>query len=649
MNSFKMKQIGAMLLVLVMIFSLLGGNETSVNAADNKLAKSVTLKIGKKNVTNKTYRMQKGESGTIKVSVKPESSMKSVLFTSSNKGIVEVSKKGKLTAKKLGTAKITVTVTDKKGLQKKSWVKVKVEENKNTVEEDKTNSSNNTTEDSTSDKNSSDDNGSGNNGSGNNGSGDNGSGNSGSGNNGSENNGSGNNGSGSSTEDDGQQNDVSLSGSIYVDDLENNLIQTDEESFILSGTVSSDKEIIKISCEMKSAANEGKKYITVEGTSKWKTASIPLDIGANYIQIAAYNNNSEKVIKEITIIRNSTYVNAADNVVAFDVEDKNVVKDTYNSIITSWMDDNGTDDVNDDIINIVVTNENPIYQNVINGKIKRGDVIYMPANDYFLTGFTYVYENHDDEINGHLDGYSISDNEVIHLKNASIIDLFADDISINSTQIDQDNPIAFVYNPYEEANENELVMMSTYSVNADQGSGNNGSGNNGSGNNGSGNNGSGNNGSGNNGSGNNGSGNSNNKSFNFGAADDVKYKGFQPQNLAKIMAGLDVSQINNGKIQMVFPDMILYDKDGNKDTEYDRVCINGNKTISELKPTIGVEWHPSLVEPLPKQLISTLEYKETNSIKVTMGGDLGSLGDLVNEFNDGFENKQEAIFGHNYV
>ena len=96
------------------------------DAASAKKVKSVTLKIGKKKVTKKTYTLKKGKKATIKVTVKPSKAKKSVKFKSSKKSVVSVSKKGKVTAKKAGTAKITVTVTGKNKKKKTTWVKIKV-------------------------------------------------------------------------------------------------------------------------------------------------------------------------------------------------------------------------------------------------------------------------------------------------------------------------------------------------------------------------------------------------------------------------------------------------------------------------------------------------------------------------------------------
>lgn len=98
----------------------------TAEAASSKAVKSVVLKIGDKKVTKKTYTLAKGKTASLKVFVNPSKAKKSVSYKSSNKKIATVSKKGKVTAKKTGTAKITVTVKGKNGKKKTTYVKVKV-------------------------------------------------------------------------------------------------------------------------------------------------------------------------------------------------------------------------------------------------------------------------------------------------------------------------------------------------------------------------------------------------------------------------------------------------------------------------------------------------------------------------------------------
>lgn len=135
MRNKKLHKYLAWLLVLGVIFSIgCIGNWTEIMAKGKKTAvlKSVSLEIGTKKVTKKTYKMKEGDTKKIKVNVSPARGKKTIRFTTSNKKAVAVNKNGRVTAKKVGTAKITVTVrlskSGKSGasVKKSAWVNIMV-------------------------------------------------------------------------------------------------------------------------------------------------------------------------------------------------------------------------------------------------------------------------------------------------------------------------------------------------------------------------------------------------------------------------------------------------------------------------------------------------------------------------------------------
>lgn len=60
-----------------------------------------------KNITKKMLKMETGTTKTLKVKAKPAIKAKNIKFKSSAKNVASVSAKGKVTAKKEGTAKIS--------------------------------------------------------------------------------------------------------------------------------------------------------------------------------------------------------------------------------------------------------------------------------------------------------------------------------------------------------------------------------------------------------------------------------------------------------------------------------------------------------------------------------------------------------------
>lgn len=141
MQKFKeLKYVQRVLVFLLALCIVFAGSSTDAMAKSKKApaVKSISLKIGKKKVTKKTYKMKPGEKKKIKVSVSPKKGKNMVQFATSNQKVVAVSKKGTVTAKKTGTAKIKVTV--KKGASKKkgrmskkktTWVKIKIDKASN--------------------------------------------------------------------------------------------------------------------------------------------------------------------------------------------------------------------------------------------------------------------------------------------------------------------------------------------------------------------------------------------------------------------------------------------------------------------------------------------------------------------------------------
>lgn len=129
------KRVLAFAMTAVLTISSVYAADTVSEAASAKAVKSVVLKIGTKKVTKKTYTLKKGKTAKITVLVNPAKAKKSISFKTSKKTVATVSKSGKVTAKKVGTAKITVTVTGKNKKKKSTWVKIKVKQSQATPDE----------------------------------------------------------------------------------------------------------------------------------------------------------------------------------------------------------------------------------------------------------------------------------------------------------------------------------------------------------------------------------------------------------------------------------------------------------------------------------------------------------------------------------
>lgn len=128
MGNIKNRKYLSWLFVFVLVFSLVSGStsaEVMAKGSKTNTIKFVSLSIGNKKVTKKTYKMKQGEKKKLKVAVSPKKGKKSIKYATSNKKVATVSKSGTITAKKAGTAKIKVTVKAGKA-KKTTWMKVRV-------------------------------------------------------------------------------------------------------------------------------------------------------------------------------------------------------------------------------------------------------------------------------------------------------------------------------------------------------------------------------------------------------------------------------------------------------------------------------------------------------------------------------------------
>ncbi len=124
------------LLAFALVCSSVFVTNGNASAVGQKNIKSVTVRAGGKKVSRKTVTLRKGQKTTLKVSASPRKAKERVVFTSSKKSVAAVSKKGKVTAKKAGTAKIKITVSGKGYKKKTTWVKIRVVNSKNTTSDE---------------------------------------------------------------------------------------------------------------------------------------------------------------------------------------------------------------------------------------------------------------------------------------------------------------------------------------------------------------------------------------------------------------------------------------------------------------------------------------------------------------------------------
>ena len=93
-------------------------------------------------------------------------------------------------------------------------------------------------------------------------------------------------------------------------------------------------------------------------------------------------------------------------------------------------------------IQLLVSNDNPFYQYILDGTIEDGDVIHIPALDDGEMPLTLVYNGHDDDFSG--DGeFDPELTEVIHTQETSLRQLLADEIQYAAGGVNAKDPLAF--------------------------------------------------------------------------------------------------------------------------------------------------------------------------------------------------------------
>ena len=121
---YKSKIISGFILMICLLVSVLYTDKMSEVSAAGSSKTGICLRIDNRAVSGKKISIKKGKKKKIKVIV-PQKKKYKITFRSNKASVAVVSKTGKITAKRIGTAKITV-IAKSKNKKYKSWIKVKV-------------------------------------------------------------------------------------------------------------------------------------------------------------------------------------------------------------------------------------------------------------------------------------------------------------------------------------------------------------------------------------------------------------------------------------------------------------------------------------------------------------------------------------------
>lgn len=389
-----------------------------------------------------------------------------------------------------------------------------------------------------------------------------------------------------------------------INDEDRQIIQTEKESIILDG-IQVNENLVEISCEWYSESNSTSKTynVTYDSLGNWQTEEISLDIGSNYVTITFTYDDGSIEMEEYLIQRLSTEIYLDDDLKIVEDED---IQSTYDEIIDVWTDDKQTEDTLDDELCLLVTENNPILQNINNGEIAEDNIIYIPACELFPSGLSLIYISQDNDYDTSL--YGNDSYIVLHTQQASMLDILDDDqdVFIDYESVDVDN-ITWIPYEYDDDAINEYfnsLNLNTEVVDEV----------------------------------------SNINSFSLVSDSDTSGDLKKGWNLSAFARTLKVehgytdnpSDKLEDKIKKLYISVtnsaVLYDGDGNAKTTNDQLTLSFSFKLNNIKPQmvlenqkiIGYDTH------IPKQYMCSLEYDK--SIDATFGGKANlNLADLFKD------------------
>jgi len=401
-------------------------------------------------------------------------------------------------------------------------------------------------------------------------------------------------------------------------ETENGNIQLTEASITLRGSATDNISLKSVSAVNKPVSSE-EQVLKVVGTTNFEV-TVPLNIGGNVVKITAVDSSNNSNVVEVYIDRLSDAVEFVPTVKTSDVEDYQQI---FDSIIDVWTIGDDTDTYDDDFMCVLFTEDSPIVTGIKDTSLSIGDTYIIPQCNQFVTGFAGEICKTEDSDDVH---YPTADYEVVYFSTVTLDKLFDGDVRMDfSGGIDNDNPISFILLPdgteyvpainrqeeeatiqlFNEPVQNDRArLLSTIPQTLAQTT----------------------------------------------AQTKFPQPGFQPQELLKaIIPTFSESADGNKKttdLLVKLNDTVIYDRDGNIETENDQIKVGGKFGIEKLKYTGGIEWHPDLLpwsfDLLPQQIMSKISYKEISELKAKYNASIDTK-DFVKAMNNGFNNKREFM------
>ena len=357
-----------------------------------------------------------------------------------------------------------------------------------------------------------------------------------------------------------------------------------EESVVITGTVTCEKtELAKLSYDLRDSTNVQKAKGALPVSDKF-SATLKPGTGTSTLIVTAEGTDGTTAKKNLTIVRYSTKVTIGENVIGLDEpESKDFVNRIEDINYTEKTENIGGSSIPQTYIDITTDTGSQLVKKLKNGTYKKGDIVYIPSEERLPTGFTGVLVSY--ETNG--------SKATVTFRKPDFSDLFQGEGCIEASQIDQENPVAFTVTPADMASISGQTKA---------------------------------------------------------RASSKKYsrQAFPAGFSVNLNPKVDLSG-NSISFGMDFSNIILFDKDMDPDTK-DQLILSGSVGIDDMRADTKIEWKTLL----PQQIRFNESHTSRTNLKLTMPLGQGkkeedkdeeslSITDIVAAANGEFKNECEYM------
>jgi len=230
---------------------------------------------------------------------------------------------------------------------------------------------------------------------------------------------------------------------ILVDNAENNLLSTTDATINVTGKILSKNQISSAKYTYFSVADDTKVTGSLDNFSNWTINNMPLNIGTNYLILEAEDVGGQLKEYNLIISRISTEVEFAENVTSLTGSISNKV---VSSIHEFWM-------LDDSSMALLVDKNSDLIT-----KYKKDDILILEPSEALPAGLSLKIDGagevgellvyRDAEYHEYINQLDAENKyKLIYTKNPRIDEILTGDCKIEFNEIDQENPIAFVYMP----------------------------------------------------------------------------------------------------------------------------------------------------------------------------------------------------------